>query len=117
MSNTWPLVLVRWVDSTAPRGCWIRLAEWEGPGSLDCVSVGYLIRDDGKSKSLAPHLAYPDDAEQCQGSGIIVIPVQAILACEILTVSSSRIGSGHGHIDALTAYAARDHSVDHPVKA
>ncbi len=59
---------------------WIRLTEWEGIGSLECELVGYLIAEDAHSKTIAPHLAYPDDHDECQGNGIIVIPAQAILA-------------------------------------
>ena len=78
----WQLVRVRWVDSTSPRMGWLRLSEWEGVGSLECVSVGYIIAEDEKSKTIAPHLAYPDDADQCQGNGIITIPCGAIVSVE-----------------------------------
>lgn len=67
----WPLVRVHWVDSTSPRMGWTNIATWEGVGSLECVSVGYLIAEDEKTKTIAPHLAYPDDDEQCQGNGIM----------------------------------------------
>lgn len=63
---------------------WVKISAWEGVGSLECVSVGYLIADDQKSKTIAPHLAYPDDDEQCQGNGIIVIPTGAIVSLERL---------------------------------
>ena len=89
----WPLVKVCWVDSTSPRMGWVNIAEWEGVGSLDCVSVGYLIAEDEKTKTIAPHLAYPEDDEQCQGNGIITIPSAAILSMEQLStnVSSSSV--------------------------
>jgi hypothetical protein len=81
----WPLVRVRWVDSTSPRMGWIKISAWESVGSLECVSVGYLIAEDERCKTIAPHLAYPDDSEQCQGNGIIVIPTGAIVSVEPLT--------------------------------
>lgn len=82
-----PLVKVRWVDSSSPRMGWTNLSTWEGVGSLECISVGYLIADDEKSKTIAPHLAYPDDEDQCQGNGIIVIPNGAIVSVESLVTS------------------------------
>jgi hypothetical protein len=99
---TKPLLMVRWVDSTTPRLGWIRLVEWEGAGSLDCVSVGYLIADNEKSITVAPHLAYPEDEENCQGSGIIVIPRPAIISISELTCCSD-----------AAAYVAPDRSSDH----
>jgi hypothetical protein len=89
VSYPWPLVRVRWVDSSSPRAGWLRLAEWAGLGSLECVSVGYVIDEDETQKTIAPHIAYPDDEERCQGNGIIVIPVRAIVSVETL-ISSSR---------------------------
>lgn len=83
------MVRVRWVDSTSPRMGWVRLTEWEGVGSLECESVGYLIAEDAHSKTIAPHLAYPDDGEQCQGNGIIIIPMQAILEIQQLTTCTN----------------------------
>jgi hypothetical protein len=87
--NKWPLVRVRWLDSSSPRTGWIRLNEWEGVGSLECLSVGYLIAEDTESKTLAPHLAYPDDEDQCQGNGIIVIPCGAIVSVDPLIVNEN----------------------------
>jgi hypothetical protein len=108
-SPEWPLVRVRWVDSSSPRVGWVRLSEWEGVGSLDCVSVGYLIHEDERQKTLAPHLAYPDDAEQCQGNGIIVIPLGAIVSVEALISSRNVAPPPHP-----SACAAPDHSSDRP---
>jgi hypothetical protein len=80
----WPLVCVRWVDSTSPRQGWLAVQDWQGVGSQECVSVGFLIAHDKKTKTIAPHLAYPDDEAQCQGNGIIVIPSAAITSTEYL---------------------------------
>ena len=67
---------------------WISLAERPEIGSLECVSVGYVIAEDEKSKTIAPHLAYPEDDANVQGNGIIVIPRAAILSTELLTQRS-----------------------------
>lgn len=68
---------------------WMALSEWKGVGSLDCVSIGYLVDEDNNAKTIAPHLAYPDDDGQCQANGVIVIPNQAITSIEEL-ISSLR---------------------------
>jgi hypothetical protein len=85
----WPLVLVRWIDSASPNTGWVRLQEYQGVGSMDCISVGYLIRDEAGRKTVAPHIAYPDDEEQRQGTGLMVIPDQAVLSIERLICPSS----------------------------
>ncbi len=56
---------------------------------MECISVGYLIRDEDGRKTIAPHIAYPDDEEQCQGNGIMVIPDQAVISIQYLTCLSS----------------------------
>jgi len=84
----WPLVRIIWLDSSSPRG-WHDLKEWRGVDSLECVSVGYLIAEDERSKTVAPHIAYPDEKENRQGSGIMVIPAGAIVSVEKLPTSPS----------------------------
>jgi hypothetical protein len=55
-ASEWPLVRIRWVDSSSPRMGWTSISEWSGIGSLECVSVGYLIAEDHEQKAVAPHL-------------------------------------------------------------
>ena len=86
MDLKWPLVRVRWLDSTAPRG-WQPLADWQGAGALDCISVGYLYAEDEISKTIIPHFAYPGEDANRQGSGILVIPAGAIVSIEHLVVA------------------------------
>ncbi len=78
----WPLVLVRWLDSAAPDSNWISLRDYQGVASLECISVGYLVHEGDGRKTIAPHIAYPNDEEQRQGNGLTVIPDQAILSME-----------------------------------
>ena len=85
-ADRWPLVRIRWLDSTSPPAAWTSIADWKGIASLECISVGYIIAEDDKSKTIAPHLAYPDDDDQCQGNGIIVIPCGAILSIDPLVI-------------------------------
>ena len=83
----WPLVMVRWLDSSAPRG-WQPMAEWQGAGSLACVSVGFLFARDETAATVIPHFAYPDDDRNRQGSGIMVIPAGAIVSINELRIES-----------------------------
>ena len=87
-SMPWPLVRITWLDSSSPRG-WRDLKDWAGLCSLECVSVGYLMAEDERSKTVVPHVAYPTEEENRQGSGIMVIPAGAIVSVETLTTSPS----------------------------
>jgi len=84
----WPLVRVRWLDSSSPHTGWTSISQWKGLESLECVSVGYVIAEDAISKTIAPHLAYPEE-ENCQGNGIIVIPLGVIISVDLLTVAAA----------------------------
>jgi hypothetical protein len=84
-----PLVRVTWLDSASPSADWHSLSEWEGLGSLECVSVGYVIAEDDKAKTIAPHVAYPDEEANCKVCGIMIIPAGAILSIELLGVIPS----------------------------
>jgi hypothetical protein len=87
----WPLVRIVWRDSSSPRG-WQTLKDWGGLHSLECESVGYLIAEDHQSKTVVPHIAYPLEEENRQGSGIMVIPAGCIVSVErLVTCSSSRV--------------------------
>ena len=73
-----PLVLIEWEDSVQPIPRWVRLSEFEPSGPVSCVSVGWLIQNDGKVKILAPNMGEIGDAKQIQASGIILIPTSAV---------------------------------------
>lgn len=98
----WPLVVVRWLDSCDVPG-WTRLSTWQGVRTLECVSVGFLVHEDEISKTLAPHLAYPNEEHTTQGSGIMVIPAGAILEVREIPVgvsatsAANRLDAGRGH--------------------
>jgi hypothetical protein len=79
-----PLVMIHWLDSCDIAG-WKRLDSWSGVRTLQCVSVGYLIREDEFSKTISPHLAYPDDDANTSGAGIMVIPTRAIMKQLVLS--------------------------------
>jgi hypothetical protein len=51
------------------------------------VSVGLLVDDGERTKTIAPHITHPAD-ENTQGRGIVVIPTRAVLTVERLAVTS-----------------------------
>jgi hypothetical protein len=46
-----------------------QFGDWEGIGSLECVSVGFLLAENEPTKTLIPHFAYANDDANRQGSG------------------------------------------------
>jgi hypothetical protein len=86
--NKYKLVKVNWVDSSTPRMGWTFLSDWKGVGSLDCVSIGYLIDENENTITIAPHLAYPDDEVNCQINGVMTIPSGCVTRLEELISSS-----------------------------
>ena len=71
--------MIEWEDSAQPIPAWSYLASFEAPGTIRCVSVGWLIRDDGQMKALAPNLGAIDDENSVQVSGVIQIPTRCVL--------------------------------------
>jgi hypothetical protein len=81
--SMWPLVKITWIDSCEPYSGWQRISDLKPPASLECVSVGYLVDDGKRAKTVAPHVTHPAD-ENAQGCGIMVIPTASILTVERL---------------------------------
>lgn len=77
--NACPLVMIEWEDSAQPIPAWSYLASFEAPGTIRCVSVGWLIRDDEQMKALAPNMGAIDDENSVQVSGVIQIPTRCVL--------------------------------------
>jgi hypothetical protein len=71
--------MVEWEDSAQPIPSWSYLASFEAPGTIRCVSVGWLIRDDDQMKALAPNMGAIDDKNSVQVSGVIQIPTRCVL--------------------------------------
>lgn len=88
-----PLVLIEWVDSGQPVPGWQWLSEIEPRPPHRCVSVGFLVQDDGQTKVIAPNLgASGGDNEWDQASGLTTIPTAAVLKIEPLTSSAASYG-------------------------
>lgn len=77
--NACPLVMIEWEDSAQPIPAWSYLASFEAPGTIRCVSVGWMIRDDDQMKALAPNMGAIDDENSVQVSGVIQIPTRCVL--------------------------------------
>lgn len=72
------LVLIEWVDSRRPNPNWQRLAGFKPDDPAECVSVGFLVGDGEKTKSLAPNIADIGDDDNMSMSGVIHIPACCI---------------------------------------
>ena len=77
--NACPLVMVEWEDSAQPIPAWSYLASFDAPGTIRCVSVGWLVRDDGQMMAVAPNMGAIDDENSVQISGVIQIPTRCVL--------------------------------------
>jgi hypothetical protein len=84
------LVLIEWVDSGQPIPGWQWLSDLDPRRAHKCVSVGFLVQDDEKTKVLAPNLgASNGDDDWDQASGLFTIPTVSITKIERLTASSA----------------------------
>lgn len=71
--------MIEWEDSAQPIPSWSYLTSFEAPGTIRCVSVGWMIRDDDQMKALAPNMGAIDDENSVQVSGVIQIPTRCVL--------------------------------------
>lgn len=71
------LFLVEWLDSAQPTPGWRYLEDAPAPEAIHCMSVGWLISENGEAIVLAPNVAELG-GDSAQGSGYIRIPVAAI---------------------------------------
>jgi hypothetical protein len=71
--------MIEWEDSAQPIPSWSYLASFEAPGTIRCVSVGWLIHDDAQMKALAPNMGAIDDEDSVQVSGVIQIPTRCVI--------------------------------------
>jgi len=78
-SNACPLVMIEWEDSAQPIPSWNYLADFEAPGTILCVSVGWLIQDDNELKAIAPNMGAINDENSMQVSGVIQIPTRCVV--------------------------------------
>ncbi len=84
-SKACPLVMIEWEDSAQPIAAWSYLASFEAPGTIRCVSVGWLIKNSKAVKALAPNLGSVQNANSVQVSGVIQIPTRCVVRMTRLT--------------------------------
>jgi hypothetical protein len=72
------LVMIEWIDSARPISEWQHLSDYKCLNPVECVSVGFLIHDDNKTKALAPNMGDIKSQKNIQASGIIHIPTCSI---------------------------------------
>ncbi len=79
-----PLVIVRWEDSAQPIPRWQHLSELALPDIVECATVGWLIRDDGKVKVVAQSIGGINADDNMQASGVMAIPARCVISIERL---------------------------------
>jgi len=70
------LVKVEWEDSRQPIPEWQFLESFEPPSTVQCVTVGYLIKDEKGQKAICQNIG--DYKKDMQVSGVITIPSSCI---------------------------------------
>ena len=78
MNGYMRLVKIEWVDSRSTTNKWERLDDLDYMNACQCVSVGFLVKDEADFKMLVPNLADTDDDSDIQVSAVIVIPTCSI---------------------------------------
>ena len=72
------LIYIEWEDSCLGDG-WEWLSREKKDEPLICKSIGWLLLDGENTKIVSPHLADKDSGGSYQGSGVMTIPVRAIV--------------------------------------
>ncbi len=72
-----PLVLVEWEDSSQPVPQWQWLDSISKAAAVQCITVGFLLVDDGEIKMVAQNVGDIHNPER-QVSGVITIPARAV---------------------------------------
>jgi hypothetical protein len=77
--------MVEWEDSAQPIPSWQLLAEFAPLGTVRCVSVGWMIRDDHHMKAIAPNMGAVGTENSVQVSGVIQIPTRCVVKITALS--------------------------------
>ena len=72
------LVLIEWLDSAQPEPAWRHLDNLPDLDVIHCVSVGWLVGENGGVKMIAPNIGDFDSGTNAQASGFIRIPSAAV---------------------------------------
>jgi hypothetical protein len=74
-----PLVLVEWIDASRLANGWMDLNEIPDPYPHRCVSVGFLVSENGDGKILVPTIGDVEHPENSHTYGGMLIPTSAII--------------------------------------
>lgn len=84
------IVRIEWLDSCQPAPEWRFLEDVGTPKAHQCCTVGHLIRDDEDAKVVALSVARPDNFEDWnQAGGVMVIPACSIVRMETISFPSA----------------------------
>ncbi len=75
-----PLVMITWEDSRQPISAWTRLSELPECTPVQCVTVGWLLRDGADAKVIAQTMGDIDCDDDMQAGGVMVIPARCVLS-------------------------------------
>lgn len=78
MSESRPLLLVQWEDSSQPSS-WVWLKSTDTYAVTTVRSVGWVVRETDDVLVLAPSLSRPDEDGDVQALGVIRVPKRAIV--------------------------------------
>lgn len=86
-----PLVIVRWEDSAQPVARWQHLADMDMPDTVECATVGWLIRDDDKVKVVAQSMGGINTDDNIRTSGVMAIPARCVISIERLEEAAEAV--------------------------
>lgn len=73
-----PLVLIEWEDSAQPVPVWAYVQDIECKPAVQCSSVGWLLHDNDKVKTIAPNMGEIGSENSLQASGVLRIPTSCV---------------------------------------
>jgi hypothetical protein len=75
-----PLVLIEWVDASRLSDSWIDWADIPDPYPHTCISVGFLVGENGNGKILVPTVGDVKHPSNRHTYGGMMIPKSAIIS-------------------------------------
>jgi hypothetical protein len=82
------LVIVKWIDSRGASARW-QFLEDKNELPVECISVGWIVKENKNYKTIVPHLSIESDLRQ--GCGDMVIPTRAIKSIPRIAIQPIRL--------------------------
>lgn len=79
----WPLVEIRWIDSCGPHG-WTRLSEQIEEKISEIVSVGFLVAETDRKKTIVASVDTAFGLDNPSVDGVTHIPCVAVLSLRVI---------------------------------